>query len=159
MDGLHPKVPVRNKVIYIQCSAQYNIHCPALTTYLFLLPEGNISQSSDLVQAYLQMKIPGLCQYNQFVIGIALAIAICQSPMDKVLHWILQVGSRNTSYINVIIVTGKRDEEHLQTYSKCSPGYVSMDSSRKDKVSFSNENIKLRTCNRQRRLTRNGGST
>ena len=56
----------------------------------------------------------GLYQYNRLPFGIASAPAIFQQTMEKILQGLPGV----TVYIDDILVTGRNDEEHLETLEK-----------------------------------------
>ena len=56
----------------------------------------------------------GLFQYNQFSFGIALAPAIFQQQMEKILQGI----PKTACYLDDILITGQDDEEHLSIMQK-----------------------------------------
>ena len=97
---------------------------PRVEDLFATLAGGQKFSKLDLSQAYQQVLLEpasrkyvtvnthrGLYQYNRLPFGVASAPAVFQQTMEKILQGLPRV----VVYIDDILVTGRNDEEHLQT--------------------------------------------
>jgi hypothetical protein len=100
---------------------------PRIEDIFASLARGQMFSKIDLKQAYLQMSVQedcrkyltinthrGLYRYNRLVFGIASAPAIWQRAIEQVLQGISNV----QCILDDMIITGRNDEEHIDTLCK-----------------------------------------